>query len=269
MPLHKIPLKNIAGKCDRQLRLRINRIGGNKLEERIYFLHLPKCGGSSVHDALRNVASASAHLDPIASKEAAEAAGMSLMEYREQILLYYMSMSNLQYIGGHFRWSDTVYEKFSSSWRFVTIMRNPVDMWFSKYFYDRFKKSDHFKLDTNLEAYLESEAGQRLGSSMVEKFTDSSNFTGNSVTSQMALDRAIQNLEKFSLVGFLEDLDSFRNSFLKKFGVKLCALHDRKNPASSLQKAAKMDSSIRRRVEEVCQPNLELYEHALKANSAS
>ena len=250
-------LQTVYVRGKRKLGLQLNRLQRGSFNEKVCFLHLPKCGGSSIHDALQNVASASVHLDPIASKKAAEVSGTMLMTYREQLLHYFMALPDIQYIGGHFRWSDAVYEEYGHQWNFITVLRHPVDKWFSQYFYNRYKESGHFKLEVDLETYLASNAGQRLGSGMVNKLIDSAHTSD-------PIRQAIRNLDKFELVGVLEHIDQFYYDFHKRFGAKLYTLHERRNPASELQREAKRDPEIRRRVEEVCQPDLELYHHALQ-----
>ena len=112
-------------------------------DQRIFFLHLPKCGDVSVNMAMRRAFGAQKvdGLNPNASRRVAERRGKDLRRFRTSLLFYYMAMENVNVISGHFSWNDDVYEQFSKKWAYVTVLRDPIRRWFSHYFYNRHKTS--------------------------------------------------------------------------------------------------------------------------------
>lgn len=239
----------------------------NQLRSKIFFLHIPKCGGTSMDESIRRsfgffgkkkIFQLNAH----ASLKGAAIANRNLMDFREDILLYSMSNHNYQYIAGHFRYSDKVYEEFGDNWKFITTLRHPVKKWISQYFFNRSKKDNHFSINSDLESFVDSEAGRKLGSDYVQKLTDKN--LGLDPTSKEAISIAAANLSNFSLVGFLEDLNGFTQDYKKTFGVQLKIKNKNSNPVSKSQQKSQISSQLRNKIEEVCQPDMELYQLALK-----
>ena len=142
-------------------------------------------------------------------------------DYRERLLIEQLSNPHMQYISGHFPFSNQAFQEFAQEWNFVTVLRNPVDRWFSLYFFNRYKHSDHAKLNTNLEQYIESGEGIFHGLSYVRAFTDWKkvpNLLSLDQTSlNEAVDQAIKNLNNFTLVGILEKMDVFNKDFQNLF----------------------------------------------------
>lgn len=197
-----------------------------------------------------------------ASLKGATIANKNLMDFREDILLYSMSNNNYQYIAGHFRYSDKVYKEFGQDWDFMTILRHPVKKWISQYFFNRSKKDNHFSIDSDLESFLHSEAGKKLGSDYVQKLTDKN--LDLDPTSEDAISIAAENLSNFSLVGFLEDVNGFTQSYKDLFGVSLKIENKNSNPVSKKQQRSQISSQLRHKIEEICQPDIKLYELAAK-----
>ena len=69
-------------------------------QRKIFFLHIPKCGGSSIDQAIsayyrgpmRITRDAIFRLNPSASLKASQMCGLTLADYREHLLMYYMSL---------------------------------------------------------------------------------------------------------------------------------------------------------------------------------
>ena len=202
------------------------------------------------------------HLNAPASLKGAQHSNRDLMDFREDILLYSLSSHKYQYISGHFRYSEKIYKEFHHDWQFVTSLRNPVSKWISQYFYNRYKDTTHFKLDYDLESFLDSEQGQSLGSDFVQKLTDKK--LGLDPTSDKAIEVAAKNLDNFSLVGFVEDFASFSKDYKNIFGVDLKIKSRNSNPVSKSQQKEKISSVLRERIEEICKPDMALYEMAAK-----
>ena len=249
-------------------RLACKLYAGN-LREKIFFMHVPKCAGTSISRAIRNGYGFSKaqgsksffQLDAAASLKASQILGFKELKFLENLLIYNMSVSSRKYIDGHFVYSDKAFKEFGEEWKFVTLLRHPVSKWFSKYFYNRYKESLHYKLDCDLETYLNSKTGIADGSDYVRCFTGSGLLHDSN--SKRAVKQAIGNLNNFSLIGVLEKIDVFNNNFKRQFGTKLYIERLRGNPLPKSKRDKQISNKIKQKVEEICQPDIKVYNAAL------
>ena len=240
------------------------------LRQKVFFMHIPKCGGTSIGSALRNcygfgkteASNSIFQLDSIASLRASQILGTKELEFFEQLLIYNMSISTRKYIDGHFVYSERAFKEFRDEWKFVTMLRNPVSKWFSKYFFNRYKESLHYKLDCDLETYLESKTGVAEGSDYVRCLTGLSLL--HEWNSERAVEQAIRNLNNFTIVGVVEKINLFVRDFESQFGTKLFIKHLRSNPLPKSKQQEQITDRIRKKVEEICQPDIEVYKAVLE-----
>lgn len=250
------------------------------ISEKIFFLHLFKCGGSSVAQAIQtcyldlniirrspvfrlNVKAASnavreiynssnSTLDRIDTKDLNR-------QFREYLVLYHMSQDNTKYIAGHFGFSELIYQSFSDRYAFITVLRDPVERYISAYFYQRYRNR---KLDLEIADYLESEASRNAGSCYAR------NLSGCARIEQFGLEKAVeqakQNLHKFKLVGCLEYQPEFLDQFEERFGRRLKLRVFNRSPKSIENRNSTIDESIRKKITAICQPDLEIYQYAVK-----
>lgn len=241
------------------------RAFGEILSENIFFLHIPKCGGTSLDAAITEAFgwNSCLHLDSLASRKASDVQNQDLMQYRNSLLPYFMEQSGLKYICGHFVFNEDIYIRYSSRWRYITLLREPVQKYLSQYFFNLQKDNkQHFGIDESLEQFIESEEGVRLGQDMVQKISGSSQVTtANSPERKEHLHQAIQNIEKFNLVGVLEDLKRFETDFNKKFGVPLHIKRKNRNIKKDTQL---ISPAIKKKITSLCAPDIALYNHVLK-----
>jgi hypothetical protein len=243
---------------------------GPNTQDRIAFIHVPKCGGSSVNHAIRRSFGLSEYylkknrfeLESGSSLRASSIADDDLMAYREKLLLYYLSSHNCKYISGHFDYAHKAFEEFRDVWNFITILREPVSKWFSQYFYNRNKNFGTFQIESTLDEYLESEEGIALGGDYVRKFSGirSSDIHADSDT----IDCAIRNLDNFALVGVLEHLDRFIHDFEDLFDVRLFITKGNVSPIVKSKQKQIVTDLHRQKVKEICQPDTLVYQAALK-----
>lgn len=115
---------------------------GDVIDKPVIFLHVPKCGGTSIQAALQDAYGlrsgiridlrgnihhdAFFRLDSHSSKDAADRLGVPLHELREHVLQYYLSQTSKKLISGHFYFSDTAYEGFHREYNWITLLRDPV-----------------------------------------------------------------------------------------------------------------------------------------------
>ena len=141
--------------------------------KKICYIHVAKCGGTSINHAIKKHygflyrklrKKYVYHLHAGAALKGSEIFNENLFSYREKLLIYFLSLRSAEFVSGHFAFSDLAMSHFKDEWNFITILRHPVDRWFSHYFYNRYKKDNHFKSNLSLEEYIDSEDGQSLGS---------------------------------------------------------------------------------------------------------
>jgi hypothetical protein len=241
---------------------------GGSIQDPIFFLHVPKCGGSSVTRALEEsiglrkwITGKYHYLKAAPSRKAADDMGLGLMDYRNHILSYHMNDETMMYIGGHFGFSRRLYERHSDRWKYVTILRNPMKKWFSQYFYNRYKEDDHFSLEGGIEEFAHSETGHHLGSDFVHKLTDG--IPAEDCDSDAAVERALDNIDKFDLVGVIEEIGAFTAGFEQIFGFKLDIPHVNRSPVNKQKRKEMITDEVRARVESYCEPDLRIYNYVL------
>jgi hypothetical protein len=242
--------------------------------KKIFFLHIPKCGGTSMVNAISNSLEKNRlglikgkgnnpvfFVNPRTSRRCAKLLGDDPLEYRKRILAYNMSINHCKFIYGHFSYSEKIFQEFGKEWNFITILRNPVSQWFSYYFYETRENADR-RITSDLKSFIESERARLMGNSYVRRLTEG--ISPTNASSDEGVKQAIENLNKFALVGILEKMDIFARDYQSLFGTKLVIEHSNKNPVSKFQQKEQITDEIRQRVEEICQPNIRVYESQLK-----
>lgn len=239
----------------------LRRPPAGRIGERICFIHVPKCGGTSFGQALANeygllgrLGERMVTIEPVASKRAAKVAGVPLTRYREELLLYHMAHPRTRYLAGHVEYSPRGHDAFGE-WRFITLLRDPVAKWFSQYFYNRYKAVDHSRVELELEPFLATEAARDYGSDFVRFFARDKEADPSS---DAAVRDAVAQLERFDVVGVLEELPSFLEAFRERFGVRLRMPHENSNPVADPHR--RVPDELRREVERLCAPNRAVYE---------
>ncbi|MGQ4646883.1 hypothetical protein [Lyngbya aestuarii] len=246
----------------------VRQLLNNKVEQKIFFLHISKCGGTSISEAIKDSfgltkcqqATNFFILNTSAARKCSYLLGDDLHDYGRKLLAYSMSNSQCRYIHGHFTYSKKISQEFSQDWNFITILRHPVSQWLSQYFYDT-RENSEVRIESDLKSFLESERAIIQGNNYVWKLTD---FQPNEASSDEAIEQAKENLEKFSLVGILENLDSFVKDYHTTFGAKLVIKHRNQSPVSKSKRQEQITDKIHKKIEELCQPNMRVYKAALE-----
>lgn len=242
----------------------------------ILLCHVPKTGGSSVASAIRrhylfsnfNIRSEASMLAGLAQfgLEADDPAGENACQALRSSLVFYAAAQGIKFITGHLWRPARMRAMKDMGYQAVTFMRDPVERWYSLFFYGRYKEGEYARIDMEFEDFLASDRGRDAGRVYVR-------YLGgirpdNDYNSTAALDQARAGLAEFDMVGFLDDLAGFTAGFEAAYGLRLKIPHKRQSPArkDSDPRAAmrryKESAEIRARVAEICAPDIELYEYA-------
>lgn len=261
----------------------LNRVSNtltNRISENIFYLHIPKCGGVSIGQAiaatyqtlyLRNDNGIINLNAPISRKviEATEGNNYPfntdddypILNFREKLLIYFMAQSNSKFISGHFLFSKIAYQEYGEKFSFVTVLRDPVKRWISSYFYNTLKTEHKMKVNDSIEARLESHFGMSQGYQLV-KFLGGANQEGD-YSSTKAINQAKENLKRFAVVGFLENLDDFSKNFNNRFGVKLKIARKNQSPAPKQYQSSTITPELLEKITAICHPDIQVYDYAL------
>jgi len=152
------------------------------------------------------------------------------------------------------------YELFGDEWAYVTVLRHPVDRWFSDYFYNKSRGGAHSGIVDDLGDFVESDRAAMMGRTYPRYLVEGM----ERMDDPTRVSECINVLKKFALIGSLENLDLFVSQFEEKFGRKLVIGRENSSPVSKDQWREAITPRIRERVEELCQPDLYVYNYVLK-----
>lgn len=247
---------------------------------RLFYMHIPKCGGTSIANAIRNSYlslnpendQTLFHLDPYAAHEGALLSQHDPLGYYRYLLRYYLGCPDYQYVYGHFSFDEVAYDAYHDDFNFVTLLRDPVKKWLSLYFFNRHKEGDFFKVEEDLEAFLDTPMAVGYGCDYIMQFAGNyacepyphESYCYERYTTQAAIDHAIGNLCKFDLVGVLEELDQFTTRFQQQYGAKLAITHKNRNPLGKGRQQEQISEEMLAKIRKLCQPNLAFYDYAVR-----
>ena len=233
--------------------------------QRVVFHHAPKCGGTSVGRALRKrYLLSQATVIPESSFRALEAFRgggererllVEVLDLREQMLLYHL-FEDVRCVSAHVRFSAAAHARFAERYRFVTILREPLERFWSHYRWSHGKPHAHARIEEPFEAFLETESARRLGATYAEYFSGLPSDAD--FRSQEAIDAAVANLGRFDAVGRLDDLPAFEESLRAALGVRVRVGHEnRGRPGAGRSTVERPD--LRDRVAALCAPDLAIW----------
>lgn len=246
----------------------VNRAMLNRLApQRFVFHHVPKCGGTSVGRALRmRYLSSQATVKPEASFRAfqtftgrtdTERLMFEVNDLRKQMLLYLM-YDDVRCISCHVPFSRAAYDEFSGRYKFITLLREPVSRFLSHYNWSHNRPQAHGHIPEDFDTFLATRRARAMGAEFVEIFSDLP--VGTDLRSTESIDRAVQHLAGFDIVGRLDDLDGFAIGIRQTLGVRVRIGHENKTSreANNVTRASLGEAQLAQ-VREICAPDIEVW----------
>lgn len=235
-------------------------------DTRIVYLHIPKCGGTSIRAALDGCfkpwratqRGRVLHLDELAAREATSAGRIPYGGTRRALLAYHLATTDARLVHGHYRYSRTVFERHRSTWSFITVLRYPVERWFSHYYFNVAHTTDNeYQITSSLEDHVQTERAALDGTELVRSFADLDD--PNDSRANEAVERAIANLRDLDIVGTLEDLPGLNEAFRSLFDYPLDIPYLNVTSDISRKPRREVEPWIVDRVRQFCEPDLRVF----------
>lgn len=231
-------------------------LGGNP----IVFHHAPKCGGTSVGRALRRAYLLSqGTVTPAESQKAFDAVqdgsrpGSHVSELREMMLLY-MLYSGTRCVSAHIPFSNTAFDRFADKYRFVTILRHPVDRFISNYHWSHRHPGGVAHIPETLEEYVGTDRARQMGATYARYFCGKPGAEFSSAH----VDAAVANLRRMHLVGFLDQVGEFQKALqaLTGRGIRI----GKENVGSGGGREAIMAGPLGKQITDACAVDLAVWD---------
>ncbi|TMO69977.1 sulfotransferase family 2 domain-containing protein [Pseudoalteromonas aurantia] len=262
------------------------------------FVHIPKCGGMSIDEALRkklalpherkikrapliksNIATFNRTINSID-----DICDFSEYHAREnkKILRYHLNQQ-WQYVSGHLTVDDKLLLDFKNDYQFITVLREPESRFISNYLYNKMTNQSHImppsvhqnnSIDSAIheaKEILTNRRGWHMANTLTLFITGHYPKTADEA-------KALQgqfdtNLQQFSAVGFLSQLDNFCNKIKALTGKSLTIAN--KNTTKSHFKSDNLeihnalheffeDRWARTKVKDLCRYDTENYQRAFE-----
>jgi hypothetical protein len=237
----------------------------------VVFLHVMKCGGSSVRAGLAQgiagsrqgpdvfeydgrIASAAI---PARDGETFGSVGERRVHFADALLPYVILANRPRLILGHFRYRDHFTPLLDGRAIFVTVLRDPVERFVSLYRYRRFGAGVDLPVSVTLPDLIASGRWDHLGHTYVGTFSGDDRLDPSSPA---ALDAAVANLRRFAVVGFTQDLDGFAGSVSSLVGSAIDIPRLNSSPAPQGHADAEIEPETLAAVAKLCEADRRLYE---------
>jgi len=205
----------------------------------------------------------SGSLNSPASSYSADLHGRDRYEFRRELLAYTAKKGDSPLISGHYPFNDKLYNDQKEQWNFVTLLRNPVERWYSEYFWNRYKDHDYAKTDLPIGQYMETAAGKASARSFVNFYAGTQNPTATPTPEE--IQQACDTLAKMTVIGCLEHLGRFQSDMKIAFGRKPLFMNRNSSPAPEDKKIRPNEKSdTHNKLLDMLAADIEIYQYAKK-----
>lgn len=236
--------------------------------QRFVFHHVPKCGGTSVARALRKrYLTSQATVKPEPSFRAFQAFSgrhdteemlIDVVDLRKQMMLYLL-YDDIRCVSLHVPFSDTAHRLFHDKYKFVTILRDPVERFVSHYNWSSRRPGSHGHIPESFDNFLTTKRARRMGAEYVEIFADLPSDAD--LRAPEAVVAALNNLSKFDVVGRLDDLGGFSDALHRELRIRVRIGHENKaHESRSLVAGADLSPEQIHALEEICAPDIAIWQ---------
>ena len=197
------------------------------------FMHMPKCGGTSIAEAMYAtvpLGKGVAVIDAVSTRRAAaiyefgrddpmlchedHQQGDKVFDLRERLLLQHMAWGSLL-IHGHVLYSTRADAQFGRKFKYVTLLRDPVERMISNY---RMAVNAGVVAE-GLDSYLETPVARSHAQVYLRYLSGQTVVSDEEVPAKLALART--RLGQFAVVGILDNLPAFQMRYFQVFRVPL------------------------------------------------
>jgi hypothetical protein len=187
---------------------------------------------------------------------------MEMMSCRQTMLIEALSDPLTRFVTGHVTADPNIVSKFPE-WKFVTVLREPTSRFISAYVFLRHKAPDPsdtglYKIDCDFVDYLETDRARRGGIRLTSYFSGKSQAEVEA-NPEAAIEAALENLQNFFSVGFVEDLESWARDIGHALGYKVRILRRNLGPRPEVSTQIKESPELLERVEALCAIDRQLY----------
>ena len=236
---------------------------------RLVFHHVAKCGGTSVQEALHRryaVSFAGFPSVPLHNTISALNPGIDeshrghlVDEFQEKLLLFQLNR-DVRCLAGHVRFSETAFNHFNEKYKFITTLREPASFLISHFFYQPNRPSEIWRNFTNINEYLDAAEERNFGAYY------SYFFNGLPPSADPHSDKAItltkENLRRFTVIGFVDDMTKFQRKLRDRVGVRLRIGIANKSRVDKSAQESIITPSVLQRIRKISATNYEIYNFA-------
>lgn len=237
----------------------------------LVFVHVPKCGGTSVERALRRAypigrrqiapdetyAAARMMLGPVPGSDDEEAsrheALMRASELRRDLLHLHLA-EGARLVTGHAPLGPRTLDAVSGTHDVVTVMRGPVERMTSHLAFNRTAAAGHGRSGLAVSDMLETPRARVMGALYVKYFGGLP--MDADLAAPAAIDAARRAIDRLALVGFTDAMDAFADRLATLTGKTIRIGHENRGAPKPLPPGAAA------RIEDLCAPDIAVYAHA-------
>ena len=170
----------------------------------------------------------------------------------------------MAFVGGHVQFNRQLFDKFNARYRFITVLRHPVDRFISEYFFN-LDREHHAKVTLPLTDYLDTPTARRNAGKLCEYLCGLDVYDPQAAQENAAA--AIRNLSCFALIGFTDRMEAFRQGLSRTLGVAVSFGRARAGTTAKSQIENVVTESLRARIEAMCAADIAVYQAARAAHA--